>query len=156
VIAVAAQEDDTSGVSDSGTVYVFDSATGALRHTLFSPLSEADSHFGRSVAVTPSGNVLVGARTSVDGVFAAGHAYLFDGLTGNLVLDIANPEPTVGAAFGWSVAAIDDSRLVVGDFIGGVYVIEGIPEPASLTLAAALLVGLLGIQATRVWRNKSR
>jgi outer membrane protein assembly factor BamB len=154
VIAVGAQEDDTSGISDSGTVYVFDGATGALRHTLFGPHLELDSQFGRSISVTPAGNVLVGARTTVDEIPRAGHAYLFDGLTGNLLLDIPHPEATPSAAFGWSVAAIDDSRLVVGDFLGGVYVIEGIPEPASLTLAIGTFIALAAIYWARALKGR--
>src|SRR5262249_45572825 len=74
IIAVGSQEDDTAGVDGSGTVYVFNSTTGALLHTLFSPQLEDNGEFGRSVSVTPNGNILVGAwGTSVEGVEAAGH-----------------------------------------------------------------------------------
>jgi outer membrane protein assembly factor BamB len=114
LIAVGAVEDSSSGVAQSGTVYVFDIETGALRHTLFSPQLEAGGGFGRSLAVTAEGDVLVGAwSTSVNGIDDAGHVYLFDGESGNLVLDIPHPEPTRGDGFGWSVAA-GGGRILVG------------------------------------------
>jgi hypothetical protein len=158
-IVVGAQEDSSSGVDGSGTVYVFDSHTGVLQHTLFSPQLEVNGEFGRSVAITPDGNVLVGAwNTSVNGLTGAGHAYLYDGTTGKLLLDIPNPEPTQGI-FGWSVAASDD-RLIIGapaassdgmPSVGAVYVFEAIPEPSSLALLTALIVIFLCVWATRTF-----
>jgi hypothetical protein len=86
--------------SGERTVYVFDSKTGALRHTLFSPELTSMSNFGESLAVTDDGDVVVGAWwTSVDGFEAAGHAYLFDGQNGRLLMEIPNPEPESFAAF---------------------------------------------------------
>jgi len=149
IIVVGAQEDGTSGIDGSGTTYVFDSANGALLHTLFSPQLEGNGEFGRSVAVTPDGNVLVGAwGTSVDGIEHAGHAYLFDGQTGNLLLDIPNPEPQVNAVFGWTVSAYEN-RIIVGaprvdadglPSTGRVYVFASIPEPTTGCLAGTLFV----------------
>jgi hypothetical protein len=159
VIAVGAHNDDTSGVAASGTVYVFDSKTGVLRHTLLSPQLEFDGHFGETLAVTPAGNVLVGAWSNdVSGIESAGHAYLFDGLTGNLLLDLANPQPSASAAFGWRVAAIDN-RLVVGDFASteGIYVFESLPEPSSVVLMASLLlVGAALHQVRRLRKSAIR
>jgi hypothetical protein len=156
-IAVGAHNDDTSGVADSGTVYVFDSNTGALRHTLFSPQLELDGHFGEALAITPDGNVLVGAwSNNVNGFENAGHAYLFDGLTGNLLMDIPNPDPTGNAAFGWRVAAMDN-RLIVGDFASteGVYVFESIPEPSSVVLMAPLLIVIAALHQVRRLRKSA-
>jgi outer membrane protein assembly factor BamB len=153
IIAVGAPEDDTAGPDGSGTVYVFDSITGALRHTLFSPQLEDNGEFGHSVAVTPEGNILVGAwGTSVSGIEAAGHVYLFDGQTGNLLSDIPNPEPSEFAQFGWSLAAARD-RIVIGaqggsadglSTTGSVFVFASVPEPStlffSITLFSAIAV----------------
>jgi outer membrane protein assembly factor BamB len=157
VIAVGAMNDDTSGIDDAGTVYIYDTKTGALRHTLFSPRLEADGEFGQSLAVTPEGNVLVGAWAhDVNGVENVGRAYLFDGLTGNLLLDIPNPDPTRNAAFGWRVAAMDN-RLIVGDFASteGIYVFESIPEPSSVVLMASLLLVSAALHQVRRLRKSA-
>ena len=143
-IVVGAQEDGTSGAPGSGTVYVFDTHTGDLLHTLFSPENQEEGEFGRAVALTPSGDVVVGAwATDVNGIERAGRAYLFDGETGSLLLDIANPAPSFAANFGWSVAALEN-RIVVGarnttvdglPFAGAVYVFTIVPEPSAFALA---------------------
>ena len=113
IIAVGALRDSTSGVEQSGTVYIFDSETGALEHTLFSPHLIARASFGQTLAITPDGNVLVGDwHAWVDGLEDAGRAYLFDGQTGNLLLDIPNPDPKAGDAFGWSVAASNRGMII--------------------------------------------
>ena len=149
IIVVGAQEDTASGVAEAGGVYVYDSQTGELEMTLFSPQLEDNGEFGRSVALTPSGDILVGAwGTSADGVEGAGHVYLFDGASGKLLLDVPNPEPSVFSAFGWSVATLED-RIVVGALqgnsenlpaTGAVYVFSTVPEPGTLILAAAAIV----------------
>jgi hypothetical protein len=101
---------------------------------------ESNADFGRSLALTPDGDILVGAwRTSVDGIQSAGHAYLFDDLTGDLLLDLTNPQPLLGGAFGWSVAAMEGALVIGAPSDGAVYVFESIPEPYSLVLAGSLL-----------------
>jgi hypothetical protein len=166
LIVIGSPQDSTTGVEQSGTAYVFDGDTGALRHTLVSPHLELGGDFGRSVAVTPEGHVFVGAwATTVNGLSRAGHAYLFDGETGNLLLTIPHPEPTNFDAFGWSVSAID-GRLIVGapnanplgPATGAVYVFEGIPEPGTVLLGVAgAVAGLIfyRAQARRVRSEKA-
>lgn len=154
VIIVGAQEDETNGTG-SGTVYAFDSQTGHLLHTLHSPHVELNGEFGRSVALTDSGNIIVGGwGASVDGVEGAGRVFLFDGTTGDLLLDIPNPDPHSAAAFGWSVAAIGE-KIVIGTPYantagvegGVVYVYDGaiVPEPTALYLVGSGLWVLLCI-----------
>jgi hypothetical protein len=150
-IVVGAREDATSGAEGAGTVYVFDTDSGQLLHTLFSPQNQEAGEFGRAVALTPSGDVVVGAwATNVGDVERAGRAYLFDGETGSLLLDIPNPEPSLSADFGWSVAAIEN-LIIVGArdatvngnlSAGAVYVFEIIPEPSGfvMCLSAATIV----------------
>ena len=153
IIVVGSDEDDSSGVEGSGTVFVFDSSTGDLLHTLYSPQLESNGEFGRSVGLTPQGDILVGAwGTTVNGVDGAGHVYLFDGATGAMLLDIPNPEPSEFAQFGWSVDALAD-RIIIGamsantslngEFLpatGAVYVFMLVPEPCSLHVAVGLLL----------------
>jgi outer membrane protein assembly factor BamB len=139
LIVVGASDDSTAGIEQSGTVYVFDAQSGLLKHTLFSPQPEARGQFGGAVAVTPEGDVLVGAfGKNMNVLNDAGGAYLFDGETGSLLLDIAHPQPESLDGFGWSVSAINGRLLVgapnanpLGPGTGAVYVFEGIPEPGS-------------------------
>jgi outer membrane protein assembly factor BamB len=147
-IVVGAQEDETNG-EDSGTVYVFDSQTGNLLHTLFSPHVEQNGEFGRSVALTPAGDVIVGAwGAKVDGVEGAGRVFLFDGETGDLLLDLPNPDPVGAMAFGWSVAAIGEKLAVGTPYTNGalpgagiVYVFDAytVPEPCAVQVAIWLI-----------------
>lgn len=147
-IVVGAQEDGTNG-EDSGTVYVFDSQTGSLLHTLFSPHVELNGEFGRSVALTPSGDVIVGAwGAKVDNVEGAGRVFLFDGETGDLLLDIPNPDPAGAMAFGWSVAAIGEKLAVGTPYTNGelpaagiVYVFDAyaVPEPSAVQIVSWLI-----------------
>jgi outer membrane protein assembly factor BamB len=149
IIAVGANEDATNGIKGSGSVYVFDARTGALRYTLLSPRSVVEGEFGRQVTITPDGDVLVGAfGESVNGFTGAGRAYLFDGETGNLFLDLANPEPEVGG-FGWSVSATQDGIIVGSPNSEAVYVFQTIPEPSSLLLGSSLIVSALVILVLR-------
>jgi hypothetical protein len=144
---VGAQEDETGG-EDSGTVYVFDSQMGNLLHTLLSPHVEPNGEFGRSVALTPAGDVIVGAwGANVDGVEGAGRVFLFDGETGDLLLDIPNPDPVGAMAFGWSVAAIGEKLAVGTPYTNGelpaagvVYVFDAyaVPEPCAVQIASWL------------------
>ncbi|MEX2139248.1 MAG: PQQ-binding-like beta-propeller repeat protein [Pirellulales bacterium] len=146
IIAVGAQEDSTSGVEGDGTVYVFDALSGSLRHTLFNPHSRVNAEFGRSIALTDDGNLLVGAFGNAGG----GHAYLFDSVTGNLLLDIANPDPSTVGVFGFSVATIGNN-MVVGapGGTGAVYVLEAIPEPSSFALAGTVLFFAIAVLRRR-------
>jgi hypothetical protein len=156
VIAVGAPLEDPNGFNAGGAAYVFDSSTGALRHTLWSPVFEERAEFGRSVSVTPGGHVLVGApNASRDGSPLAGHAYLFDSVTGNLLLDIPNPDPAHLSGFAFSTAATD-SRIFIGSPTDeSVFVFETIPEPSSLVLAGSLLMTCLAIRHRRALAKRA-
>jgi hypothetical protein len=155
IIAVSADEDGTNGLEASGTVYVFDAITGQLQDTLYSPRAEADGEFGRHLTITPQGDVLVGAfGESVEGIKDAGRAYLFDGETGSLLLEFANPEPEVGI-FAWSVAATESEIIIGSPAQQAVYVFETIPEPSSIAFAVTLSLSALGIALVQRWRAMS-
>ncbi len=162
IVVVGAREDGTSGIDGSGTVYVFDTLTGDLRHTLFSPQPEDNGEFGNAVAITPDGSILVGAwGTSVSEVEGAGHVYLFDGVSGDLLLDVPNPEPTEFASFGWSVTALDN-RIVVGSLqagiddmpaTGAVYVFFTVPEPTTAVFSGAVVFLFWFYSRIRRWAD---
>jgi hypothetical protein len=163
MIVVGSNDDSTGGPLESGTVFVFDEESGALRHTLLSPIPQFRGEFGRAVAVTPWGDVLVGSYgESVEGLVGAGNVYLFDGETGSLLLDLANPEPRQGAAFGWSVWGNED-RILVSAVAGTsagvlgsgvVYVFEGIPEPETVVMAVVGLLSALILRKAKKVRQR--
>ena len=156
IIAVGARQEDANGVNNSGAAYVFDAQSGALKHTLLSPTLDENAYFGGSVSVTPSGQVLVGASgASVDGFVEAGRAYLFDSVTGNLLLDIANPDPARISGFAFSTAATDTRIFVGSPTDEAVFVFESIPEPSSLVLAGSLLLTSFAIRQTRRLSRKT-
>jgi outer membrane protein assembly factor BamB len=154
-IVVGAEQEDVHGISNSGAVYVFDFNTGTLLHTLVSPNIEERAFFGHEVAVTASGRIFVAANSaSVEGHADAGRVFLFDGLTGSLLLDISNPQPEQLAGFGFSIAATDE-RLFVGtpSFGERVFVFETIPEPSSVALLV-VAIGIIGSVGVAKYRKR--
>ena len=84
--------DDPGGISDAGTAYVFDTASGALIATLDNPAPANDDRFGRSGALYGATAVVGAAADDPGGVSGAGTAYIFTpGLPG-VCDDPARPE----------------------------------------------------------------
>ena len=110
-ILVGARRGRPGGVTDAGSAYLFDGATGALLLTIPNPAPVAYDQFGISVAGV-GGNILVGAHQDDPGVMEAGSAYLFDGVTGALLLTIPNPAPVADDSFGSTVAGVGGNILV--------------------------------------------
>ena len=77
IVVVGAPGEEAGGHYAAGHAYIFNVLTGRLIHTLTSPNAQKVGVFGSSVSV--SGNiVVVGAPgETVNGYFAAGHAYIF-------------------------------------------------------------------------------
>ena len=119
-----------------GAAYLFDGTTGAHLLTLNNPNPPDTAEFGFSLASLANGDLLVGAFGSDIGAQKAGTAYLFDGITGDLLLTLDNPTPATTEYFGTSVASMPDGRLLVGaqyddavvDGAGAVYLFEGVPS----------------------------
>jgi len=116
-------ENPGSSPADCGRAYVFDGNTGLLLHTLVSPAEESDGWFGKSIA--PAGDVnhdgyddvIVGAcRDDLN----KGGAYVFSGLTGEILLTFHSPNGENDGRFGDGVAGgIDvdgdeDVELIIG------------------------------------------
>ncbi len=75
-VVVGAPREDVDGVNNAGAVFVFDRA-GELVETLLPPEREENSEFGWSVE-SRDGLLLVGApQSAVQGLSAAGKAYLY-------------------------------------------------------------------------------
>ncbi|MEE9130413.1 MAG: FG-GAP-like repeat-containing protein, partial [Phycisphaerales bacterium] len=96
-----------------GEFHVFEIVKGELVSTIQHP----DPTFSLVNSVDGFGTdkVLVGSESfEVNGEIGAGGAFIFDVLTGDLVLTIPNPEPEFDDAFGFTVAALGTSAFVVG------------------------------------------
>jgi len=127
---------DDTGAANAGSVYLFD-GSGNLLLTINNPTPEEDDRFG-SVAVTSTGNILIGASSDDTGATNAGSAYLFDGTDGSLLLTINNPTPEEDDRFG-SVAVTSTGDLLIGAYgeftsvsnAGVAYLFEGISQVSS-------------------------
>jgi hypothetical protein len=104
---------DNEGAISSGAVHLFDSLSGDLLHTFLNPTPAPSDHFGSSIAVVGD-KVLIGAPGDDTFGTDAGAAYLFDIATFELLQTYFSPDPLAGAQFGFSVAALDENRVVVG------------------------------------------
>ena len=121
-ILVGAPRDDPNGISNAGSAYLIDLATGAVT-PLRKPSPAPGEMFGTAVAATerpagdprgPGFDFLVGVpQDHTAGPNGAGAAYLFDGTTGALLLTIRKPAPGVNDRFGSAVAGAD-GVLVIG------------------------------------------
>lgn len=120
-VIVGANLEDDAGGTQSGKVYIFNSNTGALLHTLDNPNAygtSADDNFGTAVAI--SGNYAIVGAVGEDSatVNNDGKAYIFDVTTGSLVHTLNNPNQyDVGEQdnFGVSVA-ISGNYAIVGSY----------------------------------------
>jgi hypothetical protein len=119
-VAVSAYNEDDSSGADSGVVYIFDSFTGALLHTLKNPNvysgTSASDNFGSSVSLYGD-YVVVGApyEDSIGGS-DSGVVYIFSALSGTLISVLTDPnayDTVTGDNFGISVG-IDNNNIIVG------------------------------------------
>jgi len=111
-------EYESSSISQSGKVYVFNTDTGELVHTLGSPNAATGDYFGYSVAI--DGNLaIVGAyQEDFEGESNSGRAYIFDLTTGSLLHTLDNPNAyntRLGDLFGSSVS-ISGNYAIVGAY----------------------------------------
>jgi hypothetical protein len=111
---VGAWKDDPRGV-DSGSVYLFNAATGQQLRKLVPNDGAAGDQFGFSAALK-DGYALVGSR--YDDVTGAdsGSAYLFNATTGAQVRRLTPSDAAAGDQFGFSVA-MDNGVALVGSYL---------------------------------------
>jgi Zn-dependent metalloprotease len=106
----------------AGAVYVFDTVTGTLLHTLENPTPALGDFFGRAIAAVGA-DILVGASGDDTAGENAGAAYLLDGQTGALLHTFLQPGARPYGAFGSDVAALGADALIAGG--GAVYLLDG-------------------------------
>jgi WD40 repeat protein len=108
---------DDFGSSNSGSVYIFNVATGALLRTIRNPIVESGDAFGFSVSISDDGSrCIVGAPYDNYASADDGSAYVFDTTTGALLATLHRTGTAYfGDAFGFSVAISGNgSKCVVG------------------------------------------
>src|SRR5436190_8958910 len=114
IVVVGAPFDDTTK-PNAGSAYVFDAATGALRHTLQAPHPREGDLFGSAVAASDT-TIVVGAPFDDTVAANAGAAHLFDAATGALLHTLLNPASDVDSRFGSAVAIAGGTVLVGAPF----------------------------------------
>jgi hypothetical protein len=86
---------------------------GSLTTTFTNAAPTALANLGWSVAALGTDRVLVGAPGDDTGAENAGAAYLFK-TNGTLLMNLTNPIPKTGAAFGEAVTAVGGDRVLIG------------------------------------------
>lgn len=110
---IGARWDDTLG-DDNGAVYVFDTESGELVRTIYSPTAATpQKEFGSQVAIVGD-KIAVTERYAESGpeTISVGKVHFFDASTGSHVHTIENPSEVATDAFGQSLASIGDDLLV--------------------------------------------
>ena len=123
-----------------GSVYLFDTQSGAVIRKFNNPNQDTTSTQYANAACAVGTRVLVGASEYDTSVQMSGAAFLFDGSTGSLEHTLLPGTPTSGAQYGRSVAAYGPYALVgapyadatanINDWVGKVYLYD--PQDGSL------------------------
>ncbi len=111
-IIIGAPLDDALAVN-AGVAYLFNISTGERLLTFPNPHPgpEPGDQFGRAVAAVGR-NVLIGAAFDDTEAADSGAAYLYEGTTGQLLLELWDPTPSFNDGFGRSVASLGNNMLV--------------------------------------------
>lgn len=141
---------DSAIITNSGAVHLFDAVTGNLQQTFLDPTPAVGNYFGISVS-SSGNNVLIGASGNLDstGLGNRGAAYLFDGVTGNLLQTFLNPTlptPGISDGFGYSVSISGNNVLIgaPGDDLGfensgAAYLFDGVTGNLLQTFLKSIL-----------------
>ncbi len=107
---VGAYQEDGLGFTDSGRVYVYSGANGALIRTHTMPGAKNFGRFGFSVDGVPDltgdnkPEYIVGAT----GAGTDGGVFIYNGASGALIRSHLAPATAAGGEFGWSVSGVPD------------------------------------------------
>ena len=111
VVAVGAWADSIF-FDHSGSVYLFDAATGLQTAKLVPADGHDRDHFGISIAID-AGIVAIGADGDDDNAFNSGSAYLYDAGSGSMIRKLLSSDGDAHDDFGAAIA-IDDGVVVIG------------------------------------------
>lgn len=137
-LVVGAEYADSSGVGNSGSVYIYDTATGELLREVVSPQPLTSRQFGGVLSVSGD-NILVGSPLDYEngdnGYVETGRAFLIDPDTGEFVRTFNSPDVGAFYNFGLSVAGGGRYNAVASRFQNGtVYILdENSTTPIRLT-----------------------
>src|SRR5579859_8227274 len=92
-LAVAARSDELSGATRVGAIYMLDKNSGSVVGILSRGGPDAKEYLGYSLDVSGT-EILAGAPHDSNGAQNAGAAYLFDSLTGSVLMTFTNPIPS--------------------------------------------------------------
>ncbi len=102
-LVIGAPGTDIEGLNDAGVVYVYDTETESLLHTLQAPSPDASDEFGSALALD-GGTIAIGAKNDDDLVLDGGAVYLFDALSGTMIEKLYPDDPEDIDRFGFSIA----------------------------------------------------
>jgi len=108
---VGAPGENSSGIGNSGRVYVYSGATGNLIRTHVSPNASLNGRFGQSVAGVIDftgdgrGDYIIAATGELG---QAGRVYVYNGQTGALIRTHVSPNSEGFGIFGRSIAGTED------------------------------------------------
>ncbi len=114
-VLIGAIGDDT-GATNTGAAYLF-STNGALLTVFTNPTPGNYDYFSYSMAAVGTDRVLISAYNDDTGANNAGAVYLFS-TEGVLLTTFTNPLPSNDDNFGWSVAAAETDRVLIGSPLG--------------------------------------
>ena len=101
---VGALGETAYGHSDAGHAYVYNANTGELIENLTSPRPQTVGFFGGSVAISGKLAVVGAPYERADGYGSAGHAYVYNAITGKLIQTLTSPNAQYEGWFGTAVA----------------------------------------------------
>ena len=124
------QEPPGGGTSrNSGVAYIFETKTGRLLHTLYSPITEQSAAFGLGVAIEGNYAAVGAPWLDTDGT-DTGRIYIYDVKSGELLREIKNP---YARGYGGQVYKDPDSDF--GRFLSmsGFNLLAGAPDEEPFT-----------------------
>ena len=102
-----------SALGTSSAQHTLSPLKGGYPKTLTSPNAQYEGWFGTAVAISGKLAVVGAYDETADGYSEAGHAYVYNANTGQLIENLTSPNAQEGGAFGCSVA-ISGKLAVVG------------------------------------------
>lgn len=108
---IGAMDDKSLGFERAGAAFVFNTETGELLHTFYSPSAQIGGRFGS--VCTSTSYFLIGAPNEIANGYEAGRAFLFDASSYELLQTFEDPGPSPGDNFG-NRLDIGERYLVLG------------------------------------------